>query len=350
MAEATKKYYDELNIFRAFVIIWVIIGHSFDNDPHFFGFLHSYAYSFHMKAFFVLSGLLFAKKVLGVTGIKDCLTEIKSRFLRLMVPYAFFTVVSYALKFIFNDYAKNKISREMIINTFTGSMNPNGGLWFLYALFIISVFALLLYKIPAWAGLLITAVMYFLYWQFGLLNYPILCHVSHYGVFFFTGMFIYGYYDRISSSLKGFYERHRAVSGVLSAVMLALSFTAVYLYKKSTHREYYFLLILTVFNTVTWYLVSHCVLSLGLFKPALMTVGNYGMDIYMLGYYVQTILRLVLGTWLGIPYLAYSAVLCIAAIVIPIPVSKFIVRKFRITRALVLGDFKKEVKEDVKEA
>ena len=41
--ESKKKYYSELNIFRGLIIVWVVIGHSFDADGSFFGMLNTYA-------------------------------------------------------------------------------------------------------------------------------------------------------------------------------------------------------------------------------------------------------------------------------------------------------------------
>lgn len=76
-------------------------------------------------------------------------------------------------------------------------------------------------------------------------------------------------------------------------------------------------------------------------KPANI-IGNYGMDIYMIGYYVQISIRVVFGSMLGLPYLFYSICMFIFGLVLPIPISKYIVRKIKILRILVLGDFSKK--------
>lgn len=345
-----KKYYDELNIFRGLVIIWVIIGHSFDTGTDFWGFLHGYAYTFHMKAFFLISGILFARKILSVTSFKDCALIIKDRFLRLMVPYFFFTAVSFVLKFFLNDYANNKLSWRMVTNSLIGHENPNGGIWFLYAMFIINVFAVLLWKLPAWAGLLLCTAMYILNSVTGYLDYPLIDYLASWGIFFYIGVFLYPYYDRISSVLIAFFKKKKVLTTGISLLILGLSFVIVkYVFDHGAYSMVVNFAII-IYNILTYYCLSLTVEATQLLKKPLMTVGEYGMDIYMIGYYVQITLRVVLMSMLALPYLAYALPMCIFGLLLPIPISKYIVRRFRITRILVLGDYKKEVKEDGKKA
>ena len=102
---------------------------------------------------------------------------------------------------------------------------------------------------------------------------------------------------------------------------------------------------LCIFNILLWYMIALAVTQVKSLKKAFSVIGNYGMDIYMIGYYVQISIRVVCGSMLHMPYIIYSLLMCIAGLLVPIPVSKYIIRKFKITRALMLGDFSKSKKE-----
>ena len=350
MPEKKKKYYDELNIFRAIVIIWVVIGHSFDAKGDLFGFLHFYAYTFHMKAFFILSGILFASALVRISGIKDAGRLVISRFKRLMVPYFFFTAVSYVLKLFLERYAKNDLSSNILFDALTGRNNPNGGIWFLFALFWISLLAIALCKLPPWLNLIITLCLFTLKTLTVYLDYPIVRYIAEYAVFFFLGIFLAKYYDKISEFFKRLFESRKALCIALSLFAFALSVIVTSLYFKGTIAFKYFGIILIFYNTLCAYFLSLCILEATAVKRAFMCIGNYGMDIYMIGYYVQITLRVVLMSMLSLPYLAYALPMCIFGLLLPIPISKYFVRKFRITRALMLGNFKKEKITNVKEA
>ncbi len=355
MAETKKKYYDELNIFRALIIIWVVIGHSFDAGNDFLGLLHAYAYTFHMKAFILLSGLLFAKKIKALTSFREGARLIGDRFLRLMVPYFFYTGVSIVLKLFLDDYANNKLSLGVVINSLVGVSNPNGGLWFLYALFVLNIFAVLLFKLPALAGFILTLALHIVHIKTGVFSsIPLLTYITYYGVFFYGGMVLSDYYGAVSVSMNEFFRRSPVISGAASVIYLPVAFFVSVVAVKVIKGNSLLTLLIPVLNITVYYCLSVFINSLVKAKKPFMTIGNYGMDIYLIGYYVQITLRVLLKSMLGLPYLVYSLSMCIFGLLLPIPISKYIVRKFRITRALMLGDYKKhenkEVKQDVKEA
>lgn len=64
----------------------------------------------------------------------------------------------------------------------------------------------------------------------------------------------------------------------------------------------------------------------------------------MFGYYVQIAIRVVLGTMLGVPYVLYSLLMCVLGLLLPIPISKYIVRKIKLAKMLMLGEFTKKDK------
>lgn len=58
-----------------------------------------------------------------------------------------------------------------------------------------------------------------------------------------------------------------------------------------------------------------------------MVLGDYGMDIYMIGYYVQQAIFVVCGKILGFDYLVYAWMMLFLGLIAPIFLSKYVVRK-----------------------
>lgn len=346
-----KKYYDELNIFRALIIVWVAIGHSVNFELNFIGFFYSYAYSFHMIAFFVLSGFLFESKIKrSRDGIKVAISNIEDRAKRLLVPYTFFTIISLILKKFLEQYAYNGLA-DNPLTIFTdfllGQNNPNGGIWFLYALFLISALAILTCKINSIIMLIITFGLRIL-----LIFVPITINpvdfIFRYSFVFFLGVVIKENYEAISKSFEKLFSKKNGTL-VLSAITIiagVISIFAVYLAARNEINDI-IKIALSLYNTVLWYLIAQLINRTKTAKKFAMTVGNYGMDIYMIGYYVQIPIRVIFITILGLPYVPCALMMFVFGLLLPIPISKYIVRKVKLFRALMLGDFsKKEMKKN----
>ncbi|MGN0521523.1 MAG: acyltransferase family protein [Eubacterium sp.] len=342
-----KKYYDELNIFRGLIIIWVVIGHSFDAAQPILGFAHSYAYTFHMPAFFLLSGFLFAPKIRRSNTASQKLSLVFDRFKRLIIPYLFLTLVSYILKFLFESYANNALASGwgIVSSVLLGINNPNGGLWFLHLLFILSVIAVIISRLPITVTFVIFAVLKIVS-LFVNINIPIISSVFFYGIYFFFGMLLIDRYDKISEffNKKLSEKKSFAAFSVISVIMLAASFAASFFYLK-IEKNSVLSFLLCVFNIILWYFIAQLVMRIKPVKPAVMTIGFYGMDIYMIGYYIQISIRVIFGSMLGLPITVYTLLMFIFGLLLPIPISKYIVRKIKLTRILILGDFSSKNKE-----
>lgn len=350
MEQPKRRYYDELNIFRALIIIWVTVGHSFDRGADFTGFLHSYAYCFHMQAFFILSGLLFGGKIKRIASVKDAAAAVKERFIRLMVPYLFLTLVSFLLKLAMQPYAYHKLRKEDLLYSLIGICNPNGGLWFLYTLFVLSLLAILLYRLPFWAGFLLSVGLYTVHTVTGITDWAVMTYVGEYCMFFFFGLVLSQGYKNISDAATNAVKKHpipwTAAVLLLLAVSVAVANAKINLYPRSSAVS----LAAAVLMIAVYYLLAVVLCQLAPVKRALSVIGNYGMDIYLIGYYVQITLRVVLMSLLALPYPVYSSAMLLFGLLLPIPISALFVRKFRITSLLILGSYKKEVKNDVKKA
>ena len=127
---------DYLDFVRGIFILLVLYHHA--TAP-----LHTYISQFHMPALFILSGyteFLLNRK-------KPFLAYVKSKFFRLIVPYICFEVLNLLayffmkllflnVEFSFSDACISIIT--CINNTYTGLY---GRLWFLPAIFIVSIFS-----------------------------------------------------------------------------------------------------------------------------------------------------------------------------------------------------------------
>lgn len=343
----SKKYFDELNIFRALVILWVTLGHStlLAGDYSSFdlqSFCHGYAYSFHMPALFMLSGMLFSGKFNNSKGIKNKAKVIGDRFTRLMVPYFFYTAVSYLLKMFTEKYAYNELQTggKAAVDILFGMNNPNGGIWFLNTLFFISLIAVIIniidIRIITAGAFAVSLLSNFT----TVLNFNYTNNICKYSVFFFIGIMLMskGTYEKISEKITSI--KNKNMLSIISAigVMLSLAVTYLSLYKTDSEVIKY---IIIYTNILVWYIVAAAVtVNSKITKKCTMCIGDYGMDIYMIGYYVQIAMRVVLFSMLGLNAHICSFAMFILAIIVPIPVSKYIIRKFKLTNAVMLGNFK----------
>lgn len=340
-----KKYFDELNVFRALIIVWVVIGHSYDqaaNITDFLpNFLYTYAYSFHMNAFFLLSGLLFCTKIKKIKTFNEAINTVWDRFKRLMVPYLLCTVVTYILKYFFQDYANNQLSPTILTDVLLGINNPNGGLWFLHTLFVLSILAVLVCRVPLGISFIISAALKICSLLF-VIDIPVISNICSRSFYFFAGLLLFKYYAPISSRLNKFIRGRTGKLSVsaVSVIMIACSFLFVYLTQDMQND--YLSVPITIFCIAAWYCASLAVCAFSLPKKAAMLVGNYGMDIYIIGYFVQIPIRVVLGSMLGAPYYLYTFLMFILGLLAPIPISKYIIRKVPLFKALLLGDFSRK--------
>ena len=129
---------------RGVLIFMIVYGHTASNGDM----LKHYLYSFHVAAFFFLSGFLFSK---GKTGFKAFL---KKKFTSLMIPYYIFSVISIAIFTLLGSFASVKLDVTikhgevyknvigmLYANAVEGYMKWNLPLWFLPCMFITQLMA-----------------------------------------------------------------------------------------------------------------------------------------------------------------------------------------------------------------
>lgn len=106
---------------RGFLILLVILGHCIQNtNPNYQSdILFRYIYSFHMPLFIFVSGYVSYKEKIEWISIRK-------RFFQLIIPFSVWTCLS-------------AISSLNVSVIFDDILHPEKGLWFLWALFFISV-------------------------------------------------------------------------------------------------------------------------------------------------------------------------------------------------------------------
>ncbi len=115
-----------IDCLKGFTILLVVLGHGIqictNNNFDAFGF--RLIYSFHMPLFMFLSGYV------AVYAPTDSISRLKSRFIRLVVPFFSWAVVSFGISCV----GKGAVDWSYWIDLFR---NVDTGLWFLWVLFLI---------------------------------------------------------------------------------------------------------------------------------------------------------------------------------------------------------------------
>ncbi len=147
MTHQNRKYYDEITIARGIGILLVVLGHALKQTGvtnTAVDVLIEVIYSFHMPLFFVLSGFV-SVKILQYTKAEEYIRYIKSRMLRLLLPYFVMGILYMPLKYFLSRFARNPYDFSAAWKLVIG-INPNTTMWFLYTLFWVSVTALFFVK------------------------------------------------------------------------------------------------------------------------------------------------------------------------------------------------------------
>jgi len=200
---------------KGWLIILVVLGHALQNtlgvrceSNH----LWNIIYSFHMPAFMAISGFLaYRPNDLQRKDINYCLSLIYRRFQQLIVPFILWSIM---LMVINHSLSLNKATSLMLY--------PDGGLWFLWVLFIINVFFIL----GSWMaeclkinedyfiigiGLLLAGIM--VAFDFRLFGFQF---IAYYFLFYSLGYFLNKYNNRLVT-------KNKVVIIILSLIWLVLA-------------------------------------------------------------------------------------------------------------------------------
>lgn len=304
-------------------MVLVVLGHAISDtvmDNPLFSRLFYFIYSFHMPLFFFISGYC-GSKVIKCDTISNKCKYIQSRFARLMIPYCFIGVCYIPLKVVLAKHASAPVSLSGVLFEMLKGNNPNFQLWTLYALFFTALIMCVLANQKDREILMIAI--------FGILQ-------------ILSVRFPSGIVKNILFELPFFYagimcKNHNWLAGKLNigVGMTALALLVIINCLVVLSGEHYLKIATGYFGIVASFFVAMQITKTAC-NP-FVTIGKYGMDIYILANAVQVAIRIVFLRALGVNGIVCCVLSTVLGVFVPIIISKYFVRKHSWTRKLVLG-------------
>ena len=336
-AEKKKNRYTEIDLARGIGIFLVVLGHSIKQTGVSAGWIKILTYiiySFHMPLFFCLSGFVSAKIL--TMNRRERGSYIISRARRLLIPYFTIGLIYIPIKLKMSDVAVKPFTTGDIWKILIGQ-NPDVSLWFLYILFLIELISALVvnsYNFRSiWYGSFFLSVA--IYWA----NLDI--RTPKYLFFFLMGIWVR---LKFEDCRKAGYEDAMDGQDLLAFLALVTDIIAIIFLYRTTITVTMMLTSLCGIYLVLW-ISSRLVYNIdgeekepGKVARIFLLLGLFSMDIYILHEPVMTVAKLILWNRLGLNYILCTFVIFICALCIPIPVSKWIIRKIRPLRFLLLGE------------
>lgn len=335
-----QQRYNEIDVTKGFAIILAVFGHAAPDAVKGFWIvgtdslsasLHYLVYSFHMALFFACSGFLLYPKFCIVGG---ALSGISKRFRRLMVPYIFLSLVYLCGKMFGGSLADNQLTGNPAVAILFGS-SPCFGAWFLWCLFVMTMVVLCFKKVNIWILLAVSVVLSYIPIEYGE-NYMGLEKAQVNIMWVVLGCIVRKYYDKISPKINIYI----GLSAALVLIVVHLSndaFVTNNLYVNHSLAIIKALSGIIASFTFCYLLAFH---TASLSYKGLKLCGDYCMDIYILSMFVLVPLRILyvnVGVMNYIPYYLWLLIATIFGVVIPIFLSKFVVRKVKILKILLIG-------------
>lgn len=202
-----KERIEYFDIAKGILILCVVIGHVFDR-----GVINQYVYSFHVPAFFIISGIMQNYSTMKEKSLKHTFFR---KIYTLIVPFLFFEFIGVIFDIIRHGVTLNIFGYTM--NTLLLHCN-NGPNWFIWALFVSEMLFFLIYyllknKYIIWLVSVCIGVLM-------ITNNNLYSTVGLTGVGFL--FLVFGYYS------SKFFNQNRnvkvlVISGVISVVTCALN-------------------------------------------------------------------------------------------------------------------------------
>ncbi len=332
----------EIDVARGLGIILVVLGHAFPDASAAGGqeamgnisrVIFNTIYSFHMPLFFFLAGFV-AVKILDMNDGHEKGKYIAGRARRLLVPYLMAALLYLPLKIILARYANNPYDIRELWRLIIG-WNPNYAMWTLWTLFAAAVIGVIVATkknigILSVAGILCGIILYDI--PLGESGIPML--LQNFG-YYFVGLWACMNYETMKKKLF----RKSVVAGA-AVVFILCNMISQYLKYYNYRGETVFLrgtalsgILLVLFLSVR--MVDRR--EDGVLTKGFLCCGNYSMDIYIISTFIQPLVRIIFWSKLGLNYGIYTIFSTVMGVLIPILLSKYIIRKIPVFRKLFLG-------------
>lgn len=324
-----KKYYDEINIAKGIGALLVVFGHSFPdaslliyNNSNIYRFIENIIYSFHMPLFFFLAGFLAENSNLD-DSIHEKIQFVKRKVIVLLVPYFTVSILTLLIKYFFSNYAYSDFDYANGIRNIIIGISPNGGMWFLYVLFLISCIYIVFYKKISIEILTIISLVFCFLYAGQAFSDNVLCTTAYYSFFFFLGAL---YREKES-------VRYEKISGQISC-FVSIILLPILVFLKITY-------IRPIEAVLGIYIVLFISKRLKQIKTKISNLlycfGKYSMDIYILSYFIQIPIRIILFEKIHFNYEICFLLMFVFGVAGSVFLSKYFIRKNRILNSLLLG-------------
>lgn len=332
---------------KGFAIILAVVGHAFPDCATGFWMagrdsaaasMETFIYSFHMALLFVCSGFLLEPKL--IRGGRYA-TQIWKRCKRLMTPYLFMSLVYLGGKVVAESIAATPLEEHALLGILLGNSPCFGG-WFLWTLFVMSVMMILLRRIDV-------RLLLVVFFAISLIPVPEehssllsgIIQVKDRMVWLVLGCVVSKYYGRIC--------QHITWRACAVACGMAL---CMHLYGRlpedtpavlaALFKSLKTIAGITMGFSLCYLIAKHWAQTHT--GKALQLCGDYCMDIYILSMFCFVPLRTIyvsLGAKEYIPYYPWTLLVTLTGVVVPIMVSKYVVRRNKMAGILLLGRYPK---------
>ena len=311
-----------LDIAKGIGILLVVIGHcipdaSTSEGISIWGYkvLFNIIYSFHMPLFFFIAGFFLSRESIVKKG-QTKLDVVIARAKRLLVPY-FFVGMCYApLKILFSRFANKPYDLANLWKIVIG-VNPDGELWFLYALVVIVVIAAICHFKITLPLLAVSALLIFLPSEFTIVTGNLF--------YFFLGMYVRNEKCTLVNELP-------ECSLYITFIFFCLGNLAMMYFNFHVVR-----VVTALAGIALTLIISNRIANADVPQgKVLETLGVFSMDIYILSDIVKIPFRIVL--WSKLHLYTLSFLVCtIMAVLLSYLISKYGIRKNKLLKKLVLG-------------
>lgn len=323
-----KKYYKEIEIIRAIAVVCVVLGHSFPDFENGMShtwaiFLSRFCYCFHMGLFFLVSGFLSSNNF--YSSNLDIASEIRKKFNRLLIPYFIYSIITYGLKVILGNFANHPANINDLLKMFIG-ISPNGGLWFLWTLFVIDI-AILLYSKFSKNGYILVFICLVLH-ILGTLNDTLLVtNTLKFSIFFALGVVLNKHYDYVKKHINNL---------PYIIISFAVVIGAAVLQTVGVIGEQFYLFSAIAGCIMIWGVVVSNLDYLSKFD-CISNFSVYSYDIYLLSYFPQMFIRTLFDRIFNLNYMICVFGMFFFGLLVPIVISKYFLRRNGYLRKYFLG-------------
>lgn len=317
---------DNLDIAKGFGILLVVMGHTlspFMDSYPIVKWLCLIIYTFHMPLFFFVSGYVATKLV---TKPISRMELFKQRVIRLIIPYLTWAVIYLPMKMIMSEHVR--FTDEYKWYSFFLGNNPNGQLWFLYVLFIISIIIIFFVNeknITAFTVIFLIGSFFAPLIPFSVGFTSITLNFSLYQVgFFFLGTLV---------ALR--FDYNKITQNTIAFIVSIIVFAAYTVLLWINMEQIWFLKAIAAACGIYIFLYLSALINKSKLKRPLVFLGKKSMEIYVLHGPLLVVGRIILPKIISNTGV-YVIVMAVFAISVSM-LASFIINKIKIARLLLFG-------------